>query len=182
MTCPGCGAAMRVEPGKDYLICDYCGYMHFPDADPDGVRILGDPTKWPCPRCSLPLLQASIAGAQVVSCGKCHGMLIDMEEFLVVIEELRSRHEHSEYAGQQPDWRDLDRDTTCPKCRQRMDTHPYAGPGNVIIDTCESCSLNWLDYGELQRIVRAPDGHYAIAIDEEERDKLERDEMTKDHS
>ena len=47
------------------------------------------------------------------------------------------------------------------------------GPGNVIIDTCESCSLNWLDYGELQRIVRAPDARYEMAIDEDERLKAQ---------
>jgi Zn-finger nucleic acid-binding protein len=39
----------------------------------------------------------------------------------------------------------------------------------MIIDTCEHCSLNWLDYGELQRIVRAPDERYVIQIDEDER-------------
>jgi Zn-finger nucleic acid-binding protein len=182
MTCPDCGAAMRVEKGKDYLICDYCGTTHFPDPNPDGVRVLGEPTEFPCPRCSVALVLASLAGAQVDYCNQCHGLLIDMEVFLEVLEELRSRHEHSEYAGQQPDWHALDRHTNCPKCRQQMDTHPYGGPGNVIIDTCENCSMNWLDYGELQRIVRAPDGHYVIAIDEDERDKMEKDEMIQDHS
>ena len=38
-----------------------------------------------------------------------------------------------------------------------MDTHFYNGPGNVIIDDCDQCELNWLDHGELMRIVRAPD-------------------------
>jgi Zn-finger nucleic acid-binding protein len=38
-----------------------------------------------------------------------------------------------------------------------MDTHPYCGPANIIIDTCERCGVNWLDYGELDRIVRAPE-------------------------
>jgi len=47
--------------------------------------------------------------------------------------------------------------TKCPNCGVQMVTHPYGGPGNVILDTCEHCSLNWVDYGELQRIVRAPD-------------------------
>jgi Zn-finger nucleic acid-binding protein len=37
-----------------------------------------------------------------------------------------------------------------------MDTHYYAGPGNIVIDDCSFCHLNWLDYGELQRITRAP--------------------------
>jgi Zn-finger nucleic acid-binding protein len=166
---------MHVAPGKDFLICDYCGATHFPDPNPDGVRVLGEPTEYPCPRCTgqaSPLVSASIADEQVAYCNQCHGMLIEMDDFMAVVEELRSRHEHSEYAGQQPDWHDLDRRTTCPKCRQPMDTHPYCGPGNVIIDTCENCSVNWLDYGELQRVVRAPDGHYEIAIDEDERDKV----------
>jgi Zn-finger nucleic acid-binding protein len=63
-----------------------------------------------------------------------------------------------------------------------MDTHPYCGPGNVIIDTCESCSVNWLDYGELQRVIRAPDQHYTIALDEDERDKMVLNATLNDHS
>jgi Zn-finger nucleic acid-binding protein len=38
-----------------------------------------------------------------------------------------------------------------------METHSYCGPGNVVIDSCEPCSLNWLDHGELARIAQAPD-------------------------
>ena len=45
----------------------------------------------------------------------------------------------------------------CPHCHQHMDTHFYNGPGNVIIDDCDTCELNWLDHGELMRIARAPD-------------------------
>ncbi len=37
-----------------------------------------------------------------------------------------------------------------------MDTHPYYGPGNVVIDSCESCQAVWLDFGELRQIVNAP--------------------------
>jgi Zn-finger nucleic acid-binding protein len=42
-----------------------------------------------------------------------------------------------------------------------MEHHPYGGGGNVFLDTCESCSVNWLDRGELQRIVAAPDPRVA---------------------
>ena len=35
--------------------------------------------------------------------------------------------------------------------------HPYGGPGNVNIDTCERCSVIWLDRNELRRIALAPD-------------------------
>ncbi len=38
-----------------------------------------------------------------------------------------------------------------------MDVHFYGGPGNVVIDSCEECSLIWLDRGELMRIAHAPD-------------------------
>jgi hypothetical protein len=37
-----------------------------------------------------------------------------------------------------------------------MATHPYYGPGNVVIDSCASCELVWLDFGELEQIVKAP--------------------------
>ena len=36
-----------------------------------------------------------------------------------------------------------------------MDAHFYAGPGNVVIDSCEDCSLIWLDHGKLMRLVLA---------------------------
>ena len=173
---------MHVPAGKDFLACDYCGATHFPEANPDGVRVLGEATESLCPRCSPTLGTASLAGARVTYCNHCHGVLIPMDDFMGVVEELRSRHETAAYPGQQPDWHDLDRATACPTCRRRMDTHPYGGPGNVIIDTCEDCSVNWLDYGELQRIVRAPDGHYVIALDEDERDKMALDAMLNDHS
>ena len=35
--------------------------------------------------------------------------------------------------------------------------HIYAGPGNVVLDSCERCQVNWLDAGELRRIAVAPD-------------------------
>jgi Zn-finger nucleic acid-binding protein len=38
-----------------------------------------------------------------------------------------------------------------------MISHLYGGPGNVVIDSCERCLVNWLDAGELQRIAAAPD-------------------------
>jgi Zn-finger nucleic acid-binding protein len=38
-----------------------------------------------------------------------------------------------------------------------MIAHLYAGPGNVVIDSCEQCQVNWLDGGELRRIALSPD-------------------------
>ena len=50
----------------------------------------------------------------------------------------------------------LARSLTCPSCLRDMSTHPYYGPGNVVIDTCDACNVVWLDFGELQQIVDAP--------------------------
>jgi Zn-finger nucleic acid-binding protein len=38
-----------------------------------------------------------------------------------------------------------------------MDAHFYGGPGNAVIDSCEECSLIWMDRGVLMRIAHAPD-------------------------
>jgi Zn-finger nucleic acid-binding protein len=161
MTCPTCGAPMRLEVNKDYLVCDYCGNVHYPDPNADGVRVLDEPSPLACPKCAIPLVQAAIGGQRILYCNRCHGMLIGMDVFLAIIEDLRSRREAVADAARQPDWQDLDRHIRCPQCGETMDTHAYAGGGNVIIDDCEQCSLNWLEYGELDRIVRAPDHEHA---------------------
>jgi Transcription factor zinc-finger len=77
-------------------------------------------------------------------------MLIGMDLFVGLIQDLRASR----------DRKDLQRRINCPQYGKVMDTHPYGGPGNVIIDDCDRCEVNWLDYGELQRIVRAPERHY----------------------
>src|SRR5258708_12994574 len=52
--------------------------------------------------------------------------------------------------------RDLDRRIDCPQCGERMDTHRYGGPGNVILYSCTRCQGNWLDFSGLCRTSRAP--------------------------
>jgi Zn-finger nucleic acid-binding protein len=157
MNCPNCGAAMRLKEDADYLLCDYCETPHFPDPNSDGVRVLGVAAEISCPICGIPLTHASVAKERIFYCERCRGMLISMGVFTEIVEDLRSRREISVDAARPPDWTDLDRRILCPKCSATMDTHPYCGPGNIIIDCCEHCGQNWLDYGELDRIVRAPD-------------------------
>jgi Zn-finger nucleic acid-binding protein len=158
MNCPNCGAAMRLDPDKDYLICDYCGNLHFPDVNSDGVRILGEPSKLGCPICAIPLVHAAVSGYRIQYCERCRGMLMGVFPFM--IESLRARRETDPTVPPPPDWSGLKRHIRCPQCHFEMDTHPYGGPGNVIIDDCERCALDWLDYGELRRIVTAPDRRY----------------------
>ncbi len=47
------------------------------------------------------------------------------------------------------------RQIECPSCSQRMETHPYYGPGNIVVDTCSECGYLWLDHGEISRVENA---------------------------
>jgi len=49
-----------------------------------------------------------------------------------------------------------------------MSTHPYAGPGVIVVDTCDQCLMIWLDYGELARVVNAPGRDRGAALLREE--------------
>jgi Zn-finger nucleic acid-binding protein len=155
---------MRLEADKECLVCDYCGTVHFPEANPDGVRVLEEPSPLHCPICDIALVHASVARQRMLYCGRCHGMLVGMDNFVAMVHNVRARHEISGEPSHQPDWTEMDRRIKCPQCSEQMDTHPYGGGGNVIIEDCEHCSLNWLDYGELERIVQAPDREYASDV------------------
>ncbi|MFN7996176.1 MAG: zf-TFIIB domain-containing protein [Bryobacteraceae bacterium] len=157
MNCPSCGAPLHLDPDKDYCQCDYCRSFYFPDQNEEGVRVFGEAAEQSCPVCAVPLVHATINGVRLLYCAGCRGMLISMEIFADMIDELRAQLGVLPKTGTPPDPRDLNRRISCPHCHLQMDTHPYAGPGNVIIDSCSPCTLNWLDHGELMRIVHAPD-------------------------
>ena len=162
MNCPACGAAMRLEPDKDCLACDYCHNIYFPVKDDEGVRVFPEESGNECPVCRSPLMHASLAGIRVQYCCKCRGMLIAMAVFLPLVEQLRSG-QFGELIPPPPDPGELRRTLACPQCHKPMDTHFYSGAGNVILESCDVCELNWLDHGKLMRIVRAPDHSYKNA-------------------
>jgi Zn-finger nucleic acid-binding protein len=155
---------MRLKEDAEFFTCEYCGNVHFPAPNEDGVRVLGDAAAEKCPVCAVSLVHAAIGGHRIRYCARCRGMLIAMNAFTAITADLRSRRDALGDSARQPDWSDLDRKLRCPQCGSVMDTHPYGGPGNVIIDDCEVCTLVWLDFSELDRIVRAPDFQYASDI------------------
>ena len=152
---------MRLEPEKEYLVCDYCRNIHFPEPNADGVRVLEEPSTLECPMCGIALAHAAVAGQRVLYCDRCRGLLIGMDIFRAVVQDLRARRGQSSVGLRPPDWNELKRRIPCPQCHQPMVTHLYGGGGNVVIENCEPCALNWLDFAELGRIVRAPDREYA---------------------
>lgn len=156
MKCPACGAPLRLEPAKDHFVCEYCTSLYFPDPNSDGVRVLGELAEELCPVCQTPLVHAAVDGMRIHYCERCRGMLIPMAVFVALINSLRSAPAGG--AAHPPSLRELDRKIRCPRCHRRMSTHPYAGPGAIVIDSCSDCYLDWLDYGELQRVLKAPGG------------------------
>lgn len=150
---------MELFATRGYFFCKYCGTFHFPETIADqGVRVLA-PAKaaLPCPICKTTLAAATLDEAHAVHyCQTCRGVLLARGAFADVIQHRRS------YASEPPappvplQKQELTREITCPKCQARLNTHPYYGPGNVVIDSCATCDVVWLDFGELKQIVDAP--------------------------
>jgi Zn-finger nucleic acid-binding protein len=126
-----------------------------PAKNQDGVCILGEASGELCPVCKVPLMHASMLHQRFLFCTRCGGSLIPMLVFLALVRDLRARGSGVEENPHPPDPRELQRALRCPKCGAAMDTHYYEGGGNVVIDDCSHCELNWLDAGELQTIGRA---------------------------
>jgi Zn-finger nucleic acid-binding protein len=168
MNCPACGAPITPRPDTAGYKCDYCHAVFYPGEEDDGVVVSNavavsiaqpDPAGpgLACPVCSQPLVHAAVAKTPLLFCTQCHGLLLPMPVLQSVIEDLRAAAVTKPAVQTPPDRGDLKRAIQCPQCRQRMDTHCYAGPGNVIVDSCAACFLLWLDRGELTRIANAPD-------------------------
>lgn len=155
MNCPACGAPMKLASGEDSLTCPYCHSVYFPEKNDDGVRVLGDSGEM-CPICSIALNDASLDQVPIRYCTRCRGMLIPMEDFAALVNAVRDAGGGA-VVRSKSDPEELKRRLTCPHCHGSMDTHFYAGPGNVIISDCERCHLDWLDHGKLQRIAHGAD-------------------------
>ncbi len=159
MNCPSCGAPMRLQSASDGLACDYCKNIFFPEKDDEGVSVFSEASEDSCPVCAVPLMHAALAKVGVEYCTRCRGMLVSMGVFMTLVDELRAGQPGS-LIPPPPDPGELHRKLDCPHCHQPMDTHFYSGAGNVVIEDCDACELNWLDHGKLMRIVHAPDPRY----------------------
>jgi Zn-finger nucleic acid-binding protein len=157
MNCPNCGAPMRLRDGEECLACDYCGSLHIPEKDQNGVALLGEASTLACPVCAAALEYGLIGRHRILYCNRCFGSLIPMPVFVSLIGDLRAAQGGASEIPHSTDPAELKRKIQCPQCKQPMETHFYGGPGHIVIDDCSRCELNWLDNRELMRIVRAPD-------------------------
>jgi Zn-finger nucleic acid-binding protein len=146
---------MRIDRDRGLIVCDYCRSQQEAPAALDYVELLGE-TSSLCPLCSTPLSRSRLEDHALLCCARCFGMLIDMNRFVAVIDAVRV-HERPVRTVPSRRQHPADRTINCPSCQQTMLAHLYGGPGNVLIDSCERCQVNWLDAGELRRIALAPD-------------------------
>jgi Zn-finger nucleic acid-binding protein len=155
MMCENCGAPTRLARDQGLMICDYCCSQTAPPTDEEGVLVM-DPTRHNCPICQVPLANASLESHDLLYCERCHGMLLDMEKLVPLLEILRE-HRYWSRSSRNPRDADANRVLNCPQCQSAMDRHLYGGGGNMDVDSCEPCCVLWLDRGELSRMVAAPD-------------------------
>jgi Zn-finger nucleic acid-binding protein len=151
---------MRLEEGRECLTCDYCKNIVFPEKNEDAIRVLDEASELSCPVCATPLGRAILAANPILYCAHCRGSLISATVFATIEESLRAQRGVDAAIPHPPDARELDRRLPCPQCHREMDTHYYAGGGNIVIDDCARCELNWLDGGELRVLVCAPGRAY----------------------
>ena len=146
---------MRLVRDRDYYVCDYCGTFHHPDPNRDGIRILGESSDLACPVCRDTLVTAALDLNSALYCSNCRGVLLHQAVLVFSLNYLR-KISNAITPPQRFDSKELERPLRCPRCHHDMNTHPYGGPGNIVIDNCNDCNLVWLDYGELNRVLTAP--------------------------
>lgn len=158
MNCKNCGAPMVLYREHDYYHCEYCNSFHFPIESPDGVRKIGeDPEGTLCPNCNTALHLATLDDTyRGYQCNNCQGLLLTRSSFRLTVETRRARATTPPDPPKPLNREELNRKLDCPLCLKKMMTHPYMGPGTIVIDTCDQCNIIWLDYGELGQVVNAP--------------------------
>jgi Zn-finger nucleic acid-binding protein len=136
--------------------CDHCGTIVCPEPAADGLRVTGEPGH-SCPVCHLALVRAVIDDRDRIEiCERCKGVFMARRAFAVTLTARRHAARTPTVTPVPADPHELERRIACPNCGRIMLTDRYYGPGNIIIDTCPTCDVVWLDAGELGRAVDAP--------------------------
>lgn len=159
MNCPNCGAPMALSmPGAPWN-CTHCGTTLRPDpGEPVDVRVVGDAAH-ECPVCRRALARAILDDRETAEyCRQCEGILMARRAFAQTVIARRAIGRAPGVTPPAADPREMDRRLACPQCREPMLTDWYYGPGGIIVDTCPSCDVIWLDGGELKRAIDAPGG------------------------
>lgn len=160
MNCQTCNQSMLPVHGQTHHHCAACNGFQFNNEMKDSeipISPQGTQTEFQCPKCVLPLEVGILdSGSQVCFCSNCRGFVTPTQSLGMIINSLRAQYQGPDDRPFPIDPNELDRFDNCPACLEKMDSHPYYGPGNVVLNTCNACHLAWLDHGELAKIIRAP--------------------------
>ena len=147
---------MKLHATRPCWACAHCDSLVCPEPAADGVRVTGEPGHQ-CPLCRQALVRATLDDRDPVEiCDRCKGILIARRAFAQRLIARRRTAQTPSVVPAPMDRGELQRHIKCPNCAEKMLTDWYYGPGNIIIDTCPTCDLLWLDAGELRRAVDAP--------------------------
>jgi Zn-finger nucleic acid-binding protein len=143
---------------RGLYVCTHCGTTTIPEgAKRDGLQLLDtNSSGWDCPQCGTRLTDALLDEYTADACRTCRGILLPRRSFAEIVRRRRAWAKGESVVPVPPDEREMRRAIACPKCRSRMITDHYYGPGNVVLDRCTACDVLWLDYGELEQIIDAP--------------------------
>ena len=157
ISCPKCGGVARGVAGQDYHHCDFCSSLiQVVKVSVDRIEPTGTVLDCQCPTCAAPLQTGLIDRRRALFCNTCLGVLLRYEDFGGIVRERQAKRVGMEPAEPRPiDPAAFERQLNCPSCEKRMETHPYYGPGNIVIDSCTPCGFLWLDHGELTRVEQA---------------------------
>ena len=157
MNCKKCNLNLHQTENGQAPVCSNCESNEVPNSDKEQLSGNGQQTDFHCPKCSEINLQVgALFGTQVCYCDSCYGFVIDRVSLGELVDKLRATYDGPDDAPIMIDPAELHLVCNCPACFERMETFNYYGPGNVILDSCESCKLTWLDQSELIKIIRAP--------------------------
>ena len=157
MNCKTCHSSQNQLENGEACTCPDCEPNDVPKNGQEQLTGMGQQTDFLCPKCSESNLQVGdLFGTQVCYCDECYGFVIDRVSFGELVDKLRAAYDGPDDAPIKIDPAELHMVCQCPACSERMDTFNYYGPGNVILDSCETCKLTWLDQNELVKIIRAP--------------------------
>lgn len=157
LSCQKCGGTTEAVSGQKYYNCRYCtSLLQVADVSVDRITPTGTLLEHSCPVCSQTMQTGLVENQRALYCMNCYGVLMRHGDFGTVVGERRAKRAGLEPAEPRPiDPGAYDRKIQCPVCTKAMETHPYYGPGNVVVDTCGDCGYVWLDHGELKRIEEA---------------------------
>ena len=159
MNCANCAAPLTATAQGGSFVCTYClshQVLHDVRISEDGIIDLEHFGDHDCPACNQRLHAALMDEASVEHCPACRGVLLPGDLFAHIVENRRRAYQGAEERPGPIEQAQLAIRRDCPVCHQRMETHPYYGPGNTVIDACSRCDLIWLDAGETVALVKAP--------------------------